>query len=230
MCCLETAESLLLRFSATVHSWNRSWNTDHYASFFAFCSIFIFILCPYPTAIIFSNGSLGTPRRPPRPVISSTLEGRGSLEWSMSGCHYPSPPPPEQDRRYQHKVSLVVRYFMIPCNICLILLATSTLGFAVLLFLNNCTLVQQKHTTLLSVVQSTIFSSAVLSLHMYGSLFGNRMLTINPNSRYLCRMYLERNDFALHILHSFCIKCPCWNKCPPQCSVYLSWQPYLHLK
>lgn len=39
---------------------------------------------------------------------------------------------------YQHKVSLVVRYFMIPCNICLILLATSTLGFAVLLFLNNC--------------------------------------------------------------------------------------------
>ncbi|XP_073327034.1 agrin-like [Pagrus major] len=55
----------------------------------------------------------------------------------MSGCHYPSPPPLEQDRRYQHKVSLVVRYFMIPCNICLILLATSTLGFAVLLFLNN---------------------------------------------------------------------------------------------
>uniref|UniRef100_A0A3P8SG21 Agrin n=1 Tax=Amphiprion percula TaxID=161767 RepID=A0A3P8SG21_AMPPE len=55
----------------------------------------------------------------------------------MSGCHYPSPPLPERDRRYQHKVSLVVRYFMIPCNICLILLATSTLGFAVLLFLNN---------------------------------------------------------------------------------------------
>ncbi|KAF0036728.1 hypothetical protein F2P81_012040 [Scophthalmus maximus] len=55
----------------------------------------------------------------------------------MSGCHYPSPTPPERDRRYQHKVSLVVRYFMIPCNICLILLATSTLGFAVLLFLNN---------------------------------------------------------------------------------------------
>lgn len=70
------------------------------------------------------------------------------MEWSMSGCHYPSPTPPEQDRRYQHKVSLVVRYFMIPCNICLILLATSTLGFAVLLFLNNCTLVQKKLTTL----------------------------------------------------------------------------------
>uniref|UniRef100_A0A8C3JZZ3 Agrin n=1 Tax=Calidris pygmaea TaxID=425635 RepID=A0A8C3JZZ3_9CHAR len=29
---------------------------------------------------------------------------------------------------------------MIPCNICLILLATSTLGFAVLLFLNNCSI------------------------------------------------------------------------------------------
>lgn len=57
----------------------------------------------------------------------------------MSGCHYPSPPALDQERRYQHKVSLVVRYFMIPCNICLILLATSTLGFAVLLFLNNCT-------------------------------------------------------------------------------------------
>uniref|UniRef100_A0A8C1R3F5 Agrin n=1 Tax=Cyprinus carpio TaxID=7962 RepID=A0A8C1R3F5_CYPCA len=41
------------------------------------------------------------------------------------------------DRWQHHKVSLVVRYFMIPCNICLILLATSTLGFAVLLFLNN---------------------------------------------------------------------------------------------
>ncbi|TNN23582.1 Agrin [Liparis tanakae] len=67
------------------------------------------------------------------------MEGRGSLEWSMSGCHYPASPQ-EQDRRYRHKVSLVVRYFMIPCNICLILLAVSTLGLAVLLFLNNCTL------------------------------------------------------------------------------------------
>lgn len=46
---------------------------------------------------------------------------------------------------YQHKVSLVVRYFMIPCNICLILLATSTLGFAVLLFLNNCRSQLVKH-------------------------------------------------------------------------------------
>ncbi|KAJ8258866.1 hypothetical protein COCON_G00178780 [Conger conger] len=54
----------------------------------------------------------------------------------MTSCHYPTPPP-ERERMYQHKVSLVVRYFMIPCNICLILLATSTLGFAVLLFLNN---------------------------------------------------------------------------------------------
>ncbi|KAL1021295.1 hypothetical protein UPYG_G00011370 [Umbra pygmaea] len=54
----------------------------------------------------------------------------------MTSCHYPTPPP-ERDRMYQHKVSLVVRYFMIPCNICLILLATSTLGLAVLLFLNN---------------------------------------------------------------------------------------------
>ncbi|XP_056364427.1 agrin [Oenanthe melanoleuca] len=48
-----------------------------------------------------------------------------------------APAAPERERRYQHKVSLVVRYFMIPCNICLILLATSTLGFAVLLFLSN---------------------------------------------------------------------------------------------
>lgn len=98
-----------------------------------------FIFSPHYTAIIFSNGSLGTPRRAPRPAVPSALGGRGSLDWSMSGCHYPSPPGPERERRYQHKVSLVVRYFMIPCNICLILLATSTLGFAVLLFLNNCT-------------------------------------------------------------------------------------------
>lgn len=100
---------------------------------------FCIIFSPHFTAIIFSNGSLGTPRRAPRPAVPSALEGRGSLDWSMSGCHYPSPPGPERERRYQHKVSLVVRYFMIPCNICLILLATSTLGFAVLLFLNNCT-------------------------------------------------------------------------------------------
>ncbi|KAJ6658748.1 hypothetical protein lerEdw1_019669 [Lerista edwardsae] len=56
----------------------------------------------------------------------------------MTACQYPMGPGSlERDRMYQHKVSLVVRYFMIPCNICLILLATSTLGFAVLLFLNN---------------------------------------------------------------------------------------------
>lgn len=49
------------------------------------------------------------------------------------------PLPLERDPRQQRGVSLLVRYFMIPCNVCLILLATSTLGFAVLLFLNNCT-------------------------------------------------------------------------------------------
>ncbi|XP_070111744.1 agrin isoform X20 [Equus caballus] len=47
------------------------------------------------------------------------------------------PLPLERDPRQQRGVSLLVRYFMIPCNVCLILLATSTLGFAVLLFLNN---------------------------------------------------------------------------------------------
>lgn len=86
----------------------------------------------------------------------------------MSGCHYPSPPPQDQDRRYQHKVSLVVRYFMIPCNICLILLAMSTLGFAVLLFLNNCTLVQL-------ITQKCVFDT--------GSLFGKRILTLKPKRR-----------------------------------------------
>lgn len=49
------------------------------------------------------------------------------------------PLPLERDPRQQRGVSLLVRYFMIPCNVCLILLATATLGFAVLLFLNNCT-------------------------------------------------------------------------------------------
>lgn len=49
------------------------------------------------------------------------------------------PLPLERAPRQQPGASLVVRYFMIPCNVCLILLATSTLGFAVLLFLNNCT-------------------------------------------------------------------------------------------
>ncbi|KAB0399504.1 hypothetical protein E2I00_015817 [Balaenoptera physalus] len=49
------------------------------------------------------------------------------------------PLPLERDPRQRRGVSLLVRYFMIPCNVCLILLATATLGFAVLLFLNNCT-------------------------------------------------------------------------------------------
>lgn len=50
------------------------------------------------------------------------------------------PPLPLEHRpRQQPGASVLVRYFMIPCNICLILLATSTLGFAVLLFLSNCT-------------------------------------------------------------------------------------------
>ncbi|XP_042637513.1 agrin [Orycteropus afer afer] len=47
------------------------------------------------------------------------------------------PLPLERDPRQQRRVSLVVRYFMVPCNVCLILLATATLGFAVLLFLSN---------------------------------------------------------------------------------------------
>nr|XP_033777434.1 agrin isoform X2 [Geotrypetes seraphini] len=41
------------------------------------------------------------------------------------------------DPRDQPRVSLLLRCFMIPCNICLILLASATLGFALLLFLNN---------------------------------------------------------------------------------------------
>lgn len=49
------------------------------------------------------------------------------------------PLPLEHRTRQQPGASVLVRYFMIPCNICLILLATSTLGFAVLLFLSNCT-------------------------------------------------------------------------------------------
>lgn len=48
------------------------------------------------------------------------------------------PLPLEHRPRQQPGASMLVRYFMIPCNICLILLATSTLGFAVLLFLSNC--------------------------------------------------------------------------------------------
>lgn len=42
-------------------------------------------------------------------------------------------------QRPQLGVSLLVRYLMIPCNACLILLATATLGLAVLLLLNGCT-------------------------------------------------------------------------------------------
>ncbi|KAG7266550.1 hypothetical protein CRUP_024049 [Coryphaenoides rupestris] len=111
---------------------------------------------------MFANGSLGGgPRRPTRPVFAPSsltpTDRQGSADWSMNGCHYPSPPAlgagaglgmgaglglggggGSRDQRYQHKVSLVVRYFMIPCNICLILLAVTTLGLAVLLFLNNC--------------------------------------------------------------------------------------------
>lgn len=172
MCRSQIAESFPLRLSnrnshrvpVMVHSWNHSWDCLHYTSFSLFKVLFSLPSTsppPHSTAIIFPNGSLGGPRRAPRPVVSSTLEGRGSLEWSMSGCHYPSPPAPERERRYQHKVSLVVRYFMIPCNICLILLATSTLGFAVLLFLNNCTFVNLKHFSLWTF----LFCFALFSLN-----------------------------------------------------------------
>lgn len=142
VCRCDFAIETLARFPPQRTAGTAAESADHHISPLPFSFDLVPIPCPLPAAIIFSNGSLGTPRRPPRPILSSALEGRGSLEWSMSGCHYPSPPPLDQDRRYQHKVSLVVRYFMIPCNICLILLATSTLGFAVLLFLNNCTWVQ----------------------------------------------------------------------------------------
>lgn len=48
------------------------------------------------------------------------------------------PLPLARDTRQPRGASLLVRGFMVPCNACLILLATATLGFAVLLFLNNC--------------------------------------------------------------------------------------------
>ncbi|KAL4831732.1 hypothetical protein H8958_015365 [Nasalis larvatus] len=47
------------------------------------------------------------------------------------------PLPLARDTRQPPGASLLVRGFMVPCNACLILLATATLGFAVLLFLNN---------------------------------------------------------------------------------------------
>lgn len=111
------------------------------------------------------------------------------MEWGMSGCHYTSSPPPERERRYQHKVSLVVRYFMIPCNICLILLATSTLGFAVLLFLNNCTLVninnkpapslchKWRHCTVQHLSFAPLLSVLQLLIHL--RLFCTFLRTIN---------------------------------------------------
>lgn len=57
------------------------------------------------------------------------------------GCGAQAMPPLALDRdpQRQHRVSLLVRYLMIPCNACLILLATATLGLAVLLLLNGCT-------------------------------------------------------------------------------------------
>ncbi|PNJ04344.1 AGRN isoform 4, partial [Pongo abelii] len=47
------------------------------------------------------------------------------------------PLPLARDTRQPPGASLLVRGFMVPCNACLILLATATLGFAVLLFLSN---------------------------------------------------------------------------------------------
>ncbi|KAF3860082.1 hypothetical protein F7725_000337 [Dissostichus mawsoni] len=83
---------------------------------------------PSPHRHHFFQRIFGRPSSPSsaRPLLHPGGEGVNGVEHEW-----------EQERRYQHKVSLVVRYFMIPCNICLILLATSTLGFAVLLFLNN---------------------------------------------------------------------------------------------
>lgn len=47
------------------------------------------------------------------------------------------PLPLARDPR-QHGASVLVRYFMIPCNVCLILLAAFTLGLALAL-LGSCT-------------------------------------------------------------------------------------------
>lgn len=51
----------------------------------------------------------------------------------------------ERDLQRQPGVSLLVRYLMLPCNACLILLATATLGLAVLLLLNGCTWLHDGH-------------------------------------------------------------------------------------
>lgn len=78
MCCLETAKSLPPRFSTrnsrrvptTVHSWNRSWNTNHYALAFLFIYFFppfIFILCPYPNRHHFFQRVFGHPSSPSSP-------------------------------------------------------------------------------------------------------------------------------------------------------------------
>ncbi|KAF3696584.1 Agrin Agrin N-terminal 110 kDa subunit [Channa argus] len=102
----------------------------------------------------------------------------------MSGCHYPSPVPPERDRRYQHKVSLVVRYFMIPCNICLILLATSTLGFAVLLFLNNCFSVVEVGTSRMLKSQSPRLRFSVCKLPKLLAISKAVAFTLNCRMKY----------------------------------------------
>ncbi len=123
MRCLETGKSICLHFSGRncdkKRHWSLSWS--HFRISFV-----------YPSSL----SLFGT--------LADLAYFRDGAEWSMTSCQYPTPPP-ERDRMYQHKVSLVVRYFMIPCNICLILLATSTLGFAVLLFLNNCRSQLVKH-------------------------------------------------------------------------------------
>lgn len=88
MCYLETAESLLLQISdrnshrvpTTVHSWNHSWNTNHYGSFllFIFSSSSSSALIPppsfFPTGLWAPLVALLVPSSPP--------PWRGGGHWS----------------------------------------------------------------------------------------------------------------------------------------------------
>lgn len=193
MCCLETAESLPLRFSnrnshrvlATVHSWNRSWNTNHYASFFRFLFYIHLHPLPSPHRHHFFQRVFGHPSSPSSshhllhpggegiigvehervPLSLATTTGAGPQvpAQGVPGCALLHDPLQHLSDPAGH-IYTGLRRAPVPQQ--LYVSSTETQ-----LYYMQCTLLYSLHLH---------FDSTL----MYGSMFGNGMLPININSMF----------------------------------------------
>lgn len=240
MCCLETIESVLLRFSdrntpwvpATVHSWNHSWNTDHYASLFAFCLPLSPSSAPTPPPSFFPTG-LWAPHAALL-VPSSPPPWRGGGHWSGAWVGATIP----RRRHWSRTAGISTRcpwwcdtswspatsvwscwphpLWASPCS------CSST---TVRWYNRNSQLFCLLCTRLYCLsLPGTYVRFTVRYLNTQRKLHFKLYSTV----RFWSKILAGKELFSL--THS---ACPCWNKptpSPQPGSHYLSWQPYLHLK